>query len=76
NWHRGADMTLADVFRMEWRVAVQCALHGDFQEGVRALLIDKDGQPRFKHRSVSDITPAYLAEFYQLPGVPDPLADL
>ncbi|AFT72562.1 Enoyl-CoA hydratase/isomerase family protein [Alloalcanivorax dieselolei B5] len=76
NWHRGADMTLADVFRMEWRVAVQCALHGDFQEGVRALLIDKDGQPRFKHRSVADITPAYLAEFYQLPGVPDPLADL
>ncbi|WP_236563938.1 MULTISPECIES: enoyl-CoA hydratase/isomerase family protein [Alcanivorax] len=76
NWHRGADMTLADVFRMEWRVAVQCTLHGDFQEGVRALLIDKDGQPHFKHRSVAEITPAYLAEFYQLPGVPDPLADL
>src|SRR5690606_28278212 len=39
-------LSLADVFRLEYIVSLQCGVQGDFQEGIRALLIDKDKQPR------------------------------
>ena len=45
---RVAQLSLADAFRMEMTVASQCARHGDFPEGVRALLIDKDNRPQWQ----------------------------
>jgi len=51
---RARHRSLADVFRLEWQASVGCCLHGDFAEGVRALLIDKDKSPRWQ--------PATLAE--------------
>ena len=41
-WRRSRLLGLADVFRMEWTLSVQCCAHPDFREGVRALLVDKD----------------------------------
>ncbi len=40
--------TLANTFRTEYDVALHAAAHGDFAEGIRALLIDKDRQPRWQ----------------------------
>lgn len=73
---RGKYLSLAEVFRMEWCLAVQCGLHGDFREGVRALLIDKDGAPRFRHRDVDQVDPAYIDGFFRNPAPVHPLADL
>ena len=42
------------MFRLEWQASVGCCMHGDFAEGVRALLVDKDKSPRWQ--------PAALAE--------------
>src|SRR5690606_18664001 len=39
--------SLADVFRMEYVVSLHCGAEGDFQEGIRALLIDKDRSPKW-----------------------------
>ena len=39
--------SLDDVFRAEYIAALACAAHGDFAEGIRALLIDKDKRPRW-----------------------------
>ena len=69
-------LSLADAFRMEWMMSVQCALHGDFQEGVRALLIDKDGKPAFRYTDVSDVPTSYVDEFFHSPVQPHPLEDL
>ncbi len=33
----------------------------DFVEGVRAQLVDRDNQPRWRHASVEDVTPAEVA---------------
>ncbi|MTW01669.1 enoyl-CoA hydratase/isomerase family protein [Duganella ginsengisoli] len=41
-------LSLADVFRLEYGVALHCAAQGDFAEGIRALLIDKDMSPRWQ----------------------------
>lgn len=76
-WQASATCTLAEVFRTEWILSSQCAAHPDFPEGVRALLIDKDMQPRWQPVALADVSPDWLAEHYALPaGLSQPLADL
>ncbi|MCD7096892.1 enoyl-CoA hydratase/isomerase family protein [Stenotrophomonas sp. MMGLT7] len=76
---RASALSLADVFRMEYIAALHCAAHGDFAEGIRALLIDKDRQPRWNPATLAEATPAWSETFFQAPwpaGDAHPLADL
>ncbi|WP_299495315.1 enoyl-CoA hydratase/isomerase family protein [uncultured Shewanella sp.] len=41
-------LTLADIFQFELGLSVNCSAYGDFKEGVRALLIDKDRNPKWQ----------------------------
>lgn len=74
----GVDLSLADCFRLELTLSVRCALQGDFAEGIRALLIDKDKQPKWRHASVADVPAEAVDEMFTAPwqGHPHPLADL
>ncbi|MES2350756.1 MAG: enoyl-CoA hydratase/isomerase family protein [Pseudomonadota bacterium] len=45
---KAPQLALAEVFRMEYGVALQCAAGHDFAEGIRALLIDKDQSPQWQ----------------------------
>lgn len=65
------DMSLADVFRLEYGVALHCAAQGDFAEGIRALLIDKDMAPRWLPASSTD---TFLDNPWT--NTPHPLADI
>ncbi len=58
------EMTLADCFKMELGMSVRCGEVGEFQEGVRALLIDKDGAPNWQFKSLSDIDEAVVDSFF------------
>jgi enoyl-CoA hydratase/carnithine racemase len=51
----GQTMTLAECFKMELNLAVKSGIFGEFSEGVRALLIDKDRQPKWHYSSVQAI---------------------
>ena len=73
---RVREMSLVEAFRMEWIMSVQCALHDDFREGVRALLIDKDGSPAFRYGKVEDFPETVLNEFFVSPVNPHPLEAL
>jgi len=42
-------LSLAEVLREELNLSLACAARGDLAEGVRALLIDKDRNPRWQH---------------------------
>jgi enoyl-CoA hydratase len=44
----GRSLDLAQMFRIEYRLAVRCTTGHDFPEGVRAILIDKDNAPRWR----------------------------
>lgn len=44
-FQKAENLNLRDEFLMEWCMALNCCLHGDFVEGVRAKLIDKTGSP-------------------------------
>jgi enoyl-CoA hydratase/carnithine racemase len=64
---RAAHLSLADTFRLEYVVSLHCAAHGDFAEGIRALLIDKDRTPRWRPATLSEATPAWVAPFFVEP---------
>lgn len=65
---RGKFLTLPEVFAMEFIVSVQCTKHPDFPEGVRALLVDKDGKPKWQHASVRDVPSDYVESHFSLSG--------
>jgi enoyl-CoA hydratase/carnithine racemase len=73
---RGRGMPLADVFRMEWVLSMQCMQHPDFPEGVRAQLVDKDKTPRWQFTSIDAVPPAYVTAHFLLPTLSNPLDDL
>jgi enoyl-CoA hydratase/carnithine racemase len=52
-YHKVADLSIEQVLYLETNVAVHCAANPDFKEGVRALLIDKDKNPKWS-RSLAD----------------------
>jgi len=76
--HAAGTRTLADTFRTEYVVALHAAAHGDFAEGIRALLIDKDRQPRWRPATLAQADATWAKTFFQSPWMPaeHPLADL
>ncbi|MFK3647773.1 enoyl-CoA hydratase/isomerase family protein [Lysobacter enzymogenes] len=75
---RAASVSLAETFRMEYWVSLHCAAHGDFAEGIRALLIDKDRAPRWNPATLAQADAHWAAAFFHVPepARPHPLADL
>jgi enoyl-CoA hydratase/carnithine racemase len=71
--------SLADAFRLELIVTLQCCARHDLAEGIRALLIDKDRRPQWRPRTIEEITPQWIDGHFAAPVWPDsrhPLADL
>lgn len=60
----GKKMSLADCFRMELNLSVKCGQYGEFFEGVRALLIDKDNKPQWKFSSINDVDAGVIDWFF------------
>lgn len=63
----GQSKILADSFRLELGLSVQCAKLGEFQEGVRALLIDKDLQPKWLYPDVASVPADVVTELFRSP---------
>ncbi len=74
----GRAMDLPDCFRMELGMVLHCFEQGDFREGVRALLVDKDNAPRWNPPRIDDVTEEMIAAFFldAWAGSTHPLADL
>jgi enoyl-CoA hydratase/carnithine racemase len=75
---RAADMSLADTFRVEYIASLHCAAHGDFMEGIRALLIDKDRSPRWQPATLAEASRPWADTFFKQTwdATDHPLADL
>jgi enoyl-CoA hydratase/carnithine racemase len=76
---RTRGLSLADSFRLELIVTLQCCARPDLAEGIRALLIDKDRDPQWQPRTMDEITPQWIDGHFAAPLWPDsrhPLADL
>lgn len=77
-WEKGKTWSIAESFYQEWFVAAQSTRMGDFQEGVRALLIDKDNNPQWNPKTVQDLSEAHIEAHFKspLPDERNPLEDL
>lgn len=72
-------LSLADVFRQEYIAALHSGVQGDLQEGIRALLIDKDREPRWNPATLHDASAAWVERYFEAPwplGDEHPLQDL
>lgn len=63
----GQSKILADSFRLELGLSVQCGKLGEFTEGVRALLIDKDQKPQWLYPDVASVPVAVIEELFRSP---------
>ena len=73
---RGKKWSLEQVFQQELIMSVQCCLHPDFPEGVRALLVDKDGSPRWQHEGVAAVPQHWIEQHFVSPWANNPLNQL
>ena len=74
---RARHLSLAEVFRMEYAMSLNCCRHPEFPEGVRARLIDKDQTPHWHWPDVATIPTAVVeAHFAPAWDGEHPLADL
>jgi enoyl-CoA hydratase len=61
---RGGDLDFDEAMRTDFRVVSRISEGHDFYEGVRALLIDKDGRPAWKPESLASVDPAAIAHHF------------
>ncbi|NIF17824.1 enoyl-CoA hydratase/isomerase family protein [Pantoea sp. Cy-639] len=62
---RGRHLVLEDCFAMELHIDRQWFEYGDIIEGVRALIIDKDKQPRWNPPTLAGLTAQRVDQFFE-----------
>ncbi|GER17003.1 enoyl-CoA hydratase/isomerase family protein [Variovorax boronicumulans] len=76
-WQRVPRMSLAEVFRLEYWASLGFCANKDFAEGIRAVLVDKDRNPRWNPATLEEITPAFVEDHLRPRGeMPAELASL
>lgn len=56
--------SLEDCLALEFRIGDRLALAGDFQEGIRAVVIDKDGAPRWNPAALAAVGDGDVARYF------------
>jgi len=64
---RARTMSLEDELRMELDMMHDVFRHGDGAEGIRALVIDKDHQPKWNPSRLDEVSPARVRAFFDSP---------
>ena len=55
--------SLQEALKVEFRITVRLFEDGEFPEGVRALLIDKDREPGWSPARLGEVTPELVARY-------------
>jgi enoyl-CoA hydratase len=59
----GGNLTFTEAMRLEFRIVSRIVLGEDFYEGVRAVIIDKDQNPRWRPATLPEVTDAMIAAY-------------
>jgi len=60
----GKHLSLAQCFQLELSLSVRCGELGEFAEGIRALLIEKDNKPAWQFSAVAEVEPAVIEQLF------------
>jgi enoyl-CoA hydratase len=61
----GGALDFDDAMRLEYRLVPRFLAGHDFCEGVRALIIDKDGRPRWRPNRLEEVSPADIEGYFR-----------
>lgn len=61
---RGRELALDECFAQEGQLVQKWMEHGDFIEGVRALIVDKDNSPRWSPPTLGAVSEERIAHFF------------
>ncbi|WP_462158374.1 enoyl-CoA hydratase/isomerase family protein [Pseudoalteromonas sp. GB56] len=73
---RAQGLSLKACFKMELGMSVHCCEVGEFQEGVRALLIDKDMTPKWQYPKLDSVPQEVIEQFFAPQWEENPLETL
>lgn len=62
---RGKHYSLAECLRLERTMVRHCFDYGETIEGIRALVVDKDMQPKWQPANLEDVSPAMINKFFE-----------
>ena len=60
-----AGLDIEAALALEYRLTQHVMAAADFYEGIRALLVDKDQQPRWQHRGSGEVSDAEVARYFE-----------
>ncbi len=73
------DMNFADCICQEYRIIMRIIKHGDFYEGTRAIIIEKDGAPKWRPATLDQVSDAQVESYFESLGdlelLPDQIDD-
>lgn len=61
---RGASLDFDEAMRTEFRIVSRIFEGHDFYEGVRAVIVDKDGQPKWRPASLGEVDRAVIDRYF------------
>jgi len=73
---RSNELTLEEVFSFELNLAIQITRRGDFSEGIRAVIIEKDNSPNWKFKTIAEVPRDWVQEHLEPAWKYNPLEDI
>jgi enoyl-CoA hydratase len=61
---RGTGLSFEEALRAEFRIVSRICRGHDFYEGVRAVIIDKDGTPEWRPSALEEVAPEVVASHF------------
>lgn len=58
-------LSLAECLQMDYGLVQHFMKSDDFYEGVRAMVVDKDKQPQWAYKKISEVPAQHVASFFQ-----------
>jgi len=62
---RAAGKSFAELKAMDFRLAQNFLRHGDFLEGIRAKIIDKDNHPHWCYKTLQEVPDSVVEEYFR-----------
>ena len=61
----GRNLSMRECLKMELRVVMRFFADSELEEGIRAVLIDKDNKPNWKPKTIAEVSDDHVRKFFE-----------